>query len=90
MSKTYSSKSKKNIRGEASEIIGIMAIVCCLSLERRLTPYAKNPSTIVSIYKDEKFLNFLRKAYAYDPDLSILASNFGAFVRVIEKVASGT
>ena len=89
MNKAHAIKKQKKVRGEASEIISIMAIVSCLALERRFTPQAKNRSTVLDIYKDENFLGFLKKAYAHDKDLSILARNFSTFIRVVDRVARG-
>lgn len=89
MKKTHAVKKQKKIRGEAHEIISIMAIVCCLAIERGLTPHAKERSTILDIYKDAKFLREMKAAFAHDRDLSVLAQNFGTFIRVVEKVARG-
>ena len=86
MSKTYASRMRKKIRGEAPEIISIMAIVSCLALERRLTPHANQPNSVLDIYKDKDFLRCLKKAYAHDKDLSALARNFSAFIRVVDRV----
>jgi len=82
-------KNQKKVRGEAVEIIAIMAIVSCLALERRHTPQAKERSTVLDIYQDENFLRSLKSSFAHDKDLSVLARDFGAFMRVVEKVADG-
>lgn len=82
-------KRENRVRGEPYELISIMAIVSCLALERRFTPQAKDPSTVVGIYKDMKFLRYLKDAYRHDKDLSVLARTFGTFIRVIERTAGG-
>ena len=89
MKKTLVVKKQKKIRGEAYEIVSIMAILCCQAIERRFTPHKLKSNTILSIYKDRKFLKFLKSAYAHNKDLSILAKNFSTFIRVVEKVARG-
>ncbi len=82
-------KKQKEICGTAYELISIMAIVSCLAIERCFTPHAKERSTILDIYKDENFLREMKDAFAHDKDLSVLAKNFGTFMRVIDKVARG-
>jgi hypothetical protein len=89
MPKNSVSNKRKIIRGEANEIISIMAILCIQALERRYTRHAKNPSTVVDIFKDKDFLNSLKEAYEYDKDLRVLANNFSIFLKVINKVAKG-
>ena len=89
MNKMNAVKKQKKICGEAHEIISIMAIVSCMAIERGLTPHAKERSTILDIYKDEKFLRDMKDAFSHDKDLSILAKNFNVFMRVVEKVARG-
>jgi len=87
MTKTGSTRRVKKIRGEAYEIIAIMAILCCQTIERRFTPHAQKPSSVVNTFKDKEFLKFMRQAFAHDKDLNILARDFGTFIRVIERVA---
>jgi len=89
MIKTHASKKQKKIRGEAYELISIMAIVTCMAIERCFTPHSKERSTILDIYKDENFLREMKGAFAHDKDLSILAKNFSTFIRVVERVARG-
>jgi len=89
MNKMNAVKKQKKICGEAHEIISIMAIVSCMAIERGLTPHAKERSTILDIYKDEKFLRDMKDAFSHDKDLSVLAKNFSTFMRVVEKVARG-
>lgn len=88
MKKTCAKKQKK-IRATAYEIISIMAIITCQAIERGLTPHAKWKNTILDIYKDEKFIKEMRDACAHNKDLSILAKNFGTFIRVVERVGRG-
>jgi len=89
MKRTHAVKKQKKIRGEAHEIISIMAIVSCMAIERGLTPHARERITILDIYKDKKFLRNIKDAFSHDRDLSVLAQNFGTFIRVVEKVARG-
>ena len=89
MKKTRVAKKTRKVRGTAHEIISIMAIVSCMAIERCFTPHAKERSTVLDIYKDEKFLREMKDALAHDKDLSILAKNFSTFIRVAEKVARG-
>lgn len=87
MRNTRNKRMDNNVRGEPYEIISIMAILSCLALERRFTPQTNDPSAVVGIYKDKKFLRYLKNAYRHDKDLSVLARDFGTFIRVIERAA---
>jgi len=81
-------KSKKNVRGEAYELISTMAILCVQAIEHRHTRFYRHPGTVVDVFKDKEFLDFTKKCFAHDKDLKILADNFEVFLRVVERVAT--
>jgi len=89
MNKTHAAKKGKKIRGTAYELISIMTIVSCTAIERCFSPHAKERSAVLAIYKDEQFLKEMKDAFTHNKDLSVLAKNFGTFIRVAEKVARG-
>ena len=89
MAKASIEHKNNKMRGEAYEIVSIMAILCVQALERRHTRHAKNPNTVIEIFKDKEYLRGLKEAYAHDKDLKVLAKHFSIFLRVIEKVARG-
>jgi|GEM_PF-1809958 len=81
-------KSGKTVRGEAYELLSIMAILCVQAIEHRFTRFYRHHGAIADVYKGKEFLNFTKKCFAHDKDLKILADNFEAFLRVVERVAT--